>query len=68
MSITYSAGRSAQRGAVAFLREVATAIREGLQLVSRYKLLALKTDRELAALGLARADLPRIAVQGWKKR
>lgn len=67
MSMTFSAGRSARRGAVSFLRECAAAVREGLELVSRYKMLALKTDRELSALGLSRSDLPRIAVKGWKR-
>lgn len=68
MSITYSAGHSARRGIVAFLREVGAAIGEGLELVSRYKALETRTDSELAALGLSREDLPRVAVQGWKKR
>ncbi|MDC7789031.1 hypothetical protein PQJ75_19665 [Rhodoplanes sp. TEM] len=68
MSITYSAGRSARRGVVSFLREVGAAIGEGLEFVSRYKALETKTDGELAALGLTREDLPRVAVQGWKKR
>jgi uncharacterized protein YjiS (DUF1127 family) len=67
MSNTFSAGQSARRGALLFLREVTAAVREGLELVSRYKMLALKTDRELSALGLSRADLPRIAVKGWKR-
>ncbi|MFD2181197.1 DUF1127 domain-containing protein [Rhodoplanes azumiensis] len=67
MSITYSAGRRARRGVVAFLREVAAAVGEGRELVSRYKALETKTDRELSALGLTREDLPRVAVQGWKK-
>jgi hypothetical protein len=67
MSITYTFGRAARRGAATFFKEVAAAVREGRQLVSRYRMLALKTDRELSALGLARADLPHITVQGRKK-
>ncbi|MFL9826948.1 hypothetical protein [Rhodoplanes sp. SY1] len=68
MSITYSAGHGARHGVVAFLRDVAAAVSEGLELVSRYKALETKTDRELSAIGLTREDLPRVAVHGWKKR
>ncbi|NVO16479.1 MAG: hypothetical protein HXX10_20825 [Rhodoplanes sp.] len=67
MSNSYSAGQSARHGALSFLRECAAAVREGLELVSRYKMLAMKTDRQLSALGLTRADLPRIAVKGWNR-
>lgn len=67
MSVSLSAEHTARRGAFTFLRHVAAAVREGLEFASRYRTLSVKSDRELAALGLSREDLPRVTVQGWKR-
>jgi uncharacterized protein YjiS (DUF1127 family) len=44
--------------------EFAAGIRDGLQMLRRYKALAHKTDHELARIGLKREDLPRAVITG----
>jgi uncharacterized protein YjiS (DUF1127 family) len=59
--------RPARRlGLIAWIREFVDAVREGLELATRYKLLAGLNDQELATIGLKREDIPRVVVSGWK--
>jgi hypothetical protein len=57
-----SAGRR-RRGLVFLVREFVAAICDGLELASRYRMLAYKTDSELASLGLKREDIPQAVMR-----
>lgn len=52
---------------IAAMRSVLAATREGIELATRYQMLANMTDEKLAALGVNRKDLARIAVNGWRR-
>jgi uncharacterized protein YjiS (DUF1127 family) len=43
------------------------AVREGIELATRYRMLVNLSNEELAAFGLTRKDIPRVAVNGWKR-
>lgn len=49
------------------VRKVLAATREGIELATRYQMLANMTDEKLAALGVRRKDIARIAVNGWRR-
>ena len=49
------------------LRKAIGAVREGLEHATRYRLLTNLNNEELAALGITRKDIPRVAVNGWKR-
>ena len=51
----------------ALVRNVFAATREGIELATRYQMLASMTNEKLAALGVKRKDIARIAVNGWKR-
>jgi uncharacterized protein YjiS (DUF1127 family) len=55
-------GRGERRGT--FLVDLAAAIAEGFITAARYQRLSRMSDPELAALGLNREDLPRVAIFG----
>jgi uncharacterized protein YjiS (DUF1127 family) len=59
--------RRAGRGPFALVRDVVASVREGIELASRYKMLAYLNDEELTALGLKREDIPRVVVSGWHR-
>ena len=69
-SLAISSGlpaRSPRRhGLVAYIRNAFGAIREGLELATRYRMLAYLTDHELASIGLKREDIPRVVVSGFR--
>lgn len=46
--------------------QLVDAIREGLELATRYKVLAYLNDQELASIGLKREDIPRVVVSGFR--
>jgi uncharacterized protein YjiS (DUF1127 family) len=52
---------------LALVRKAFAAVREGLELARRYRMLANMSDERLAALGVSRKDIARIAVNGWKR-
>lgn len=52
---------------IAAVRKVLAATREGIEFATRYQMLANMTDEKLAALGVRRKDLARIAVNGWRR-
>lgn len=52
---------------IAAVRKVLAATREGIELATRYQMLANMTDEKLAALGVRRNDIARIAVNGWRR-
>lgn len=54
-------------GVLTLIRHVVSAVREGLELATRYKMLAYLNDHELASIGLKREDIPRVVVSGWKR-
>lgn len=43
------------------------AVREGVELATRYRILSNLSNEELAALGLTRKDIPRVTVNGWNR-
>ena len=49
------------------IREGFAAISEGIEQATRYRILANLSNEELSALGITRKDIPRIAVNGWKR-
>ena len=53
-------------GLIVYVREFIDAIREGLELATRYKILTHLNDQELASMGMKRKDIPRVVVSGWK--
>jgi uncharacterized protein YjiS (DUF1127 family) len=57
--------RPAGRGLFTLVRELVAAVRDGLELATRYKMLAYLSDEELSAIGLKREDIPRVVVSGW---
>ena len=69
-SLAISSGLPARparrRGVVAYIRNVVAAVREGLELATRYRMLAYLTDHELASIGLKREDIPRVVVSGFR--
>ncbi len=54
-------------GPIALIRDFINAVREGLELATRYKVLSALNDYELASVGLKREDIPRVVVSGWQK-
>ena len=52
---------------VALARKAFAAVREGIELATRYRMLANMSNEQLAALGVSRKDIARIAVNGWKR-
>lgn len=61
-------GRATKRiGFVAMIRTFLSAVSEGIEVATRYSLLSKLSKEELAALGLTRKDLARVAVNGWKR-
>jgi uncharacterized protein YjiS (DUF1127 family) len=60
-------GRGTRRlGVLRFFSELASGLREGHTLATRYDMLARKSDTELARLGLKREDIPRVVFFGRK--
>jgi uncharacterized protein YjiS (DUF1127 family) len=49
------------------LVSLAEGVREGLALAARYDNLAIKSDEELARIGLRRQDVPRAALLGRRR-
>jgi uncharacterized protein YjiS (DUF1127 family) len=49
------------------IRKAFAAISEGIEQATRYRILANLSNEELTALGITRKDIPRIAVNGWKR-
>ena len=49
------------------IRKAFAAVREGVQLATRYRILSNLSNEELAALGLTRKDIPRVTVNGWNR-
>ena len=48
-------------------RKGLSAISEGIEQATRYRILANLSNEELTALGITRKDIPHIAVNGWKR-
>ncbi len=49
------------------IRKGLAAISEGIEQATRYRILTNLSNEELTALGITRKDIPRIAVNGWKR-
>jgi uncharacterized protein YjiS (DUF1127 family) len=62
-----ASGRANRIGIFAMIRKLIAAISEGSELAQRYRMLTNLSNEELAALGLDRKDIPRVAVNGWKR-
>ncbi len=52
---------------LALVRKAFAAVREGIEIATRYRMLANMSNERLAALGVNRKDIARIAVNGWKR-
>jgi uncharacterized protein YjiS (DUF1127 family) len=52
---------------IAMIRKGLAAISEGIEQATRYRILTNLSNQELSALGITRKDIPRIAVNGWKR-
>lgn len=59
-------GRAKRTGLFSAIRACLSSVSEGIEYATRYRMLAKLSDEELAALGVTRKDIARIAVNGWK--
>jgi uncharacterized protein YjiS (DUF1127 family) len=64
---TAPAASQSQFRLFAMIRKAFAAISEGIEQATRYRILANLSNEELTALGITRKDIPRIAVNGWKR-
>jgi uncharacterized protein YjiS (DUF1127 family) len=60
--------KAAERiGFLGAIRKAIAAVREGIELATRYRILHNLSNEELAALGITRKDIPTVVVLGWSK-